>query len=126
MSRCCSPPAGGDDAGLTRAEVEEIVRAEVAGLPDEAQSASNDGSAAMPAPVPAAGLTRAEVETIVGAAIAGLPDEAQSASNDASAAMPAPRTRGGPDPRRGRGHRRGRHRRHTFQVRPSRVHPIRR
>ena len=81
---------GGDDAGLTRAEVEEIVRAEVAGLPDEAQSASNDGSAAMPAPVPAAGLTRAEVETIVGAAIAGLPDEAPSASNDASAAMPAP------------------------------------
>ena len=83
---------GGDDAGLTRPEVEEIVRAEMAeatsidNLPDEAQnegSVSNDG---------AAGLTRAEVEEIVRAEMAGLPDEAQSAgsiSNDETAAVPA-------------------------------------
>ena len=67
---------GGDDPGLTRAEVEEIVRAEMAALPDEAQSASNDGSAAMPAQQ---GLTRAEVEAIVRAAIAGVPSRSTPA-----------------------------------------------
>ena len=67
---------GGDDPGLTRAEVEEVVRAEMAALPDEAQSASNDGSAAMPAQQ---GLTRAEVEEIVRAAIAGIPSKSAPA-----------------------------------------------
>ena len=68
---------GGDD-GLTRAEVEEIVRAETSGLPDQAQSAgsiSND-TPAMPAQQ---GLTRAEVEEIVRAAIAGIPSKATPA-----------------------------------------------
>ncbi len=67
---------GDGDAGLTRAEVEEIVRAEMADLPDEAQSAANDGSAAMPAQQ---GLTRAEVEEIVRAAIAAVPSKATPA-----------------------------------------------
>ena len=67
---------GGDDAGLTRAEVEEIVRAEMAALPDEAQSASNDGSAAMPTQQ---GLTRAEVEEIVRVAIASVPSKSTPA-----------------------------------------------
>ena len=67
---------GGDDPGLTRAEVEEIVRAEMADLPDEAQSASNDGSAAMPAQQ---GLTRAEVEEIVRTAIASVPSRSAPA-----------------------------------------------
>ena len=79
----------GDDVGLTRAEVEEIVRAEVAeatsvdDLPDKAQSdgsVSNDDVAAMPAPQ---GLTQAEVEEIVRAEVAKAtsvddpPDKAQ-------------------------------------------------
>ncbi len=70
---------GGEDTGLTRAEVEEIVRAEMAGLPDEAQSAgsiSNDETAAMPAQQ---GLTRGEVEAIVRAAIAGIPSKSTPA-----------------------------------------------
>ncbi len=70
---------GDGDAGLTRAEVEEIVRAEMADLPDEAQSAgsiSNDDTAAMPAQQ---GLTRAEVEAIVRAAIAGIPSKSAPA-----------------------------------------------
>ena len=67
------------DAGLTRAEVEEIVRAEMADLPDEAQSAgsvSNDETAAMPAQQ---GLTRAEVEEIVREAIASVPSKSAPA-----------------------------------------------
>ena len=64
---------GGDDTGLTRAEVEEIVRAEMAAMPDEAQSASNDGSAAMPAEQ---GLTQAEVDAIVRSAMAAVPSKA--------------------------------------------------
>ena len=67
---------GDGDAGLTRAEVEEIVRAEMAGLPDEAQSVSNDETADMPAQQ---GLTRAEVEEIVRAAIASVPSKATPA-----------------------------------------------
>ena len=83
------------DEGLTRAEVEEIVRAEVAeatsvdNLPDEAQSAGSDDTPAMPAQQ---GLTRAEVEEIVQAEVASidnLPDEAQSAGSDDTPAMPA-------------------------------------
>ena len=67
---------GGEDTGLTRAEVEEIVRAEMAGLPDEAQSVSNNETAAMPAQQ---GLTSAEVEAIVRAAIAGIPSKSAPA-----------------------------------------------
>ena len=72
---------GDSDAGLTRAEVEEIVRAEMAeatsidDLPDEAQSV-NDDTAAMPAQQ---GLTRAEVEEIVRVAIAAVPSKATPA-----------------------------------------------
>ena len=92
---------GGGDAGLTRAEVEDIVRAEAAeaasagGLSDQAQTdgAVNDEGAATPAPQ---GLTRAEVEDIVRAEAAeaasagGLSDQAQTdgAVNDEGAAMP--------------------------------------
>ena len=73
---------GDGDAGLTRAEVEEIVRAEMAeatsneDMPDEAQSASNDDTAAMPAEQ---GLTKAEVEEIVRVAIAAVPSKATPA-----------------------------------------------
>ena len=72
---------GDGDAGLTRAEVETLVREELAGatstddLPDEAQSV-NDETAATPAQQ---GLTRAEVEAIVRAAIAGIPSKSTPA-----------------------------------------------
>ena len=75
----------GNDEGLTRAEVEEIVREEVAeatsddDMPGEAQSGgsiSNDETAAMPAQK---GLTRAEVEAIVRAAIAAIPSKSAPA-----------------------------------------------
>ena len=39
---------GGDDTGLTRAEVEEIAREEVADLPDETRSAGSNDAPAMP------------------------------------------------------------------------------
>ena len=70
---------GDGGAGLTRAEVEEIVRAEIADLPDEAESAgsvSNDEAVPMPAQQ---GLTRAEVEEIVRAAIASIPSKSAPA-----------------------------------------------
>ncbi len=76
---------GDGDAGLTRAEVETLVREEMAeatsidNLPDQAQSAgsvSNDDTAAMPAQQ---GLTRAEIEEIVRAAIASIPSKATPA-----------------------------------------------
>ena len=60
----------GDDEGLSRAEVEEIVREEVA------EATSNDDTAAMPAEQ---GLTRVEVEEIVRAAIASIPSKATPA-----------------------------------------------
>ncbi len=60
----------GDDEGLTRAEVEEIVREEVA------EATSNDDTAAMPVEQ---GLTRAEVEEIVREAIASIPSKATPA-----------------------------------------------
>ena len=75
-----------DEVGLTRAEVEEIVRAEMAeaassdDLSDQAQSEgsiSNDDTAATPAQQ---GLTRAEVEAIVRAAIAGVPSKSTPAA----------------------------------------------
>ena len=60
---------GGDEA-LTRAEVEEIVRDEVAA------ATSNDDTAAMPAEQ---GLTRAELEEIARAAIASVPSKSAAA-----------------------------------------------
>ena len=61
---------GGGDAGLSRAEVEEIVRDEVA------EATSNDDTTAMPVEQ---GLTRAEVEAIVREAIASIPSKATPA-----------------------------------------------
>ena len=74
---------GDGDAGLTRAEVETLVRAEVAAMRDEVESAgsvSNDEGSPSSQPSPARGegvraaveqgLTRADVEAIVRAAIA--------------------------------------------------------
>ncbi len=52
---------GGGDAGLSRAEVEEVVRAETAAMPAQQ------------------GLTRAEVESIVREAIASIPSKATPA-----------------------------------------------
>ena len=77
----------GDDEGLTRAEVEEIVREEVAeatasdDLPsgaDSAASTTNDTPDTPAMPVEQ-GLTRAEVEEIVRAAIAAVPSKATPA-----------------------------------------------
>ena len=70
---------GGGDAGLTRAEVQEIARAEVASAPaappglsrSEAEVIVQAAISGMPQPQP--GLTRAEVEEIVQAAVAGIP-----------------------------------------------------
>jgi len=69
---------GGDDSGLTRAEVQEIVRAELAaGSPASANAtASPDVADAPPA---ASGLSRAEVEEVVRAAIAAIPTKADPA-----------------------------------------------
>ena len=100
LAACGSGDVNGD-AGLTRAEVEEIVGAALAGapaaagLPDEAAVEGTAGDDATGASQPAAGLTRAEVEEIVGAALAGapaaagLPDEAAvegTAGDDATGA----------------------------------------
>ena len=99
----------GDDAGLTRAEVEEIVRSEMAAAapqagastgmtPDDVEGIVNDSIAEMSPPEP--GLTRAEVEEIVGAAIAGIAqtqpglsaDEAERIARAAIAAVPSKAT----------------------------------
>ena len=72
---------GGDD-GLTRAEVREIVREEMASAPSQADSAPGMspadvdeavGKAMAEMPQPEPGLSRADVEDIVGAAIAAIP-----------------------------------------------------
>ena len=74
---------GGGEAGLSRAEVEEIVRAELAGTPAppqpelaltsaEVEEAIRKAMADLPQPKP--GLTRNEVEGIMEAAIASIPD----------------------------------------------------
>ena len=79
---------GGGDAGLTRAEVEEIVREEMASAPPlmegvaplteaQAESIVNDAIEKMAQPEP--GLTRAEVEEIVRAAIASIPSRSTPA-----------------------------------------------
>ncbi len=70
---------GDGDAGLTRADVEEIVRAELAAAPtptpgvtsSDVDEAVSKGMAEMPSPEP--GLSRSEVEEIVRAAIADIP-----------------------------------------------------
>ena len=80
---------GGGDAGLTRAEVEEIVRDEVAAATPQAgvspgmTSGDVEGivkDAIDRMPQPEAGLTRAEVEGIVRAAIASVPSKAAPAA----------------------------------------------
>ena len=73
---------GDSDVGLSRTEVEEIVRAEMAKAPPSQQpepgltstdleEAIRKAMADMPQPEP--GLTRKDVEEIVEAAIAGIP-----------------------------------------------------
>ena len=65
---------GGEDAGLSRAEVEEIVRAELAepGLTSaDVEKAIHAAMADMPQPE--AGLSKSEVEEIVKAAVAAMP-----------------------------------------------------
>ena len=73
---------GGEDAGLSRAEVEEIVRAELAESPEpftaEPGLTSVDVEKAIHAamadmPQPEAGLSKSEVEEIVKAAVAAIP-----------------------------------------------------
>ena len=72
---------GGDDTGLTRAEVEEIVRAEMAEAPaspqpepgltaEEVEEAIRKAMADMPEPD--SGLSKREIEEIVNAAIAAI------------------------------------------------------
>ena len=79
---------GDGDAGLTRAEVEEIVREEMASAPtqtdpapgvssDQVEGIVNDAIEKMAQPEP--GLTRAEVEEIVRAAIASIPSKSSPA-----------------------------------------------
>ena len=65
---------GGEDAGLSRAEVEEIVRAELAepGLTSaDVEKAIHAAMADMPQPE--AGLSKSEVEEIVKGAVAAMP-----------------------------------------------------
>ena len=97
---------GGSDPGLTRAQVQEIVREELAAapapaavsdLPDEVRvdGTVNNDVAASPASEP--GLTRAEVEEIITSAIAAIPeprpgltaDEVEDMVNTAIAAVPS-------------------------------------
>ncbi len=79
---------GDGDTGLTRAEVEEIVREEMAAqsqdagvspgmTPDDVEGIVNDVIEEMPQPEQ--GLTRAEVEETVRAAIASIPSKATPA-----------------------------------------------
>ena len=79
---------GDGDAGLSRAEVEEIVRQEMASAPtqtdpapgvssDQVEGIVNDAIEKMAQPEP--GLSRAEVEEIVRAAIASIPSKSAPA-----------------------------------------------
>ena len=98
---------GGDDAGLSRAEVQEIVRAEMADAPATPQSepqltaadvedAIRKALADMPQADPS--LSRAEVERIVEEAVSGIPepepgltsDEVESVTRAALATIPQP------------------------------------
>ena len=82
---------GGDDTGLTRAEVEEIVREELAEAPTptqtepgltatEVEEAIRTALADMPQPE--SGLFQGEVEEIVKAAIAGIPQSQPGLTSD--------------------------------------------
>ena len=64
---------GDGDAGLTRAEVEEIVREEIADAPTEADVERIVQAAVADALQPEPGMSRAEVDEIVRAAIAAIP-----------------------------------------------------
>ena len=98
---------GGGDMGLTRAEVEEVVRTELAAVPPptapsaplteaHVEGVVNRALAEMPQPEP--GLTRVEVEEIVEAAVADIPqpqpglttEEAQRIARAAVADIPQP------------------------------------
>ena len=78
---------GDGDAGMSRAEVEEIVREEMAAqsqaesspgmVPADVEGIVNDAIAEMPQPEP--GLSRAEVEAIVRASIASIPSRSAPA-----------------------------------------------
>ena len=79
---------GGGDAGLSRSEVQEIVREEMAAQSQDAQSSPgmapsdvegivNDAIEKMAPPEP--GLTRADVEEIVRAAVASIPSRSAPA-----------------------------------------------
>ena len=70
---------GDGDAGLTRAEVEEIVRAEMAGAMTEADVEDAVRRAIAETARPEPGLSRSEVEEIARAAIAGIPSRSAPA-----------------------------------------------
>ena len=70
---------GDGDAGLTRAEVEEIVRAEMAGALTEADVEDAVRRAIAETARPEPGLSRAEVEEIARAAVAGIPSRSAPA-----------------------------------------------
>ena len=86
---------GGDDPGLTRAEVEEIVRAELAAESSESVDGTVNPDTSDVA-ADKASLTRAEVEEIVTAAIGAIPeprpgltaDEAERIARAAVAGIP--------------------------------------
>ena len=67
------------DGGLTRDEVEEIVQAEMSGLPDEGQSGGSISNDTPDMPAPDEGVTRAQVEDIVRAQIASIPSRSAPA-----------------------------------------------
>ena len=71
---------GGGDAGLTRAEVEEVVREEMAGAPTEADVARIVEAAVADALPAESGLSRSEVEQMVRAAIASIPPRSAAAA----------------------------------------------
>ena len=73
---------GDGDAGLSRAEVEEIVRQEMASAPTQTDPAEVEGivnDAIEKMAPPEQGLSRAEVEEIVRAAIASIPSKSAPA-----------------------------------------------
>ena len=70
---------GDSDASLTRAEVEEIARSEMAASLTEADVERSVSKALAEMPRPEPGLTRAEVQEIVRAAIASIPSRSAPA-----------------------------------------------
>ena len=86
---------GDGDDGLTRAEVEEIVRAEMADAPTEADVERIVQAAVADALRPEPELSRAEVEEIVRAAIAAIPAQGgpRPSTPASSWTAPSPDTR---------------------------------